>query len=235
MNDILFTGGSGVLGTEMKKLFKESYFPTSSEFNILDVNGMIKYIKDNNLKINNIVHMAAVARLSLIDEDPIYALSTNIIGTSNVVFLCSILGCKITYISTDYVFRGDIGNYKEGDPMYPVNKYGWSKLGGECAVKLYDNHLIIRTSFGPLNYDYDSAPIDQFTSREPVDIISKKIRHVIEQNVCGEIHVGGHRKSIYEYVKSLDYRKKIKKISIKDIEDTKPKDTSLNCSKFKEL
>ena len=32
---------------------------------------------------------------------------------------------------------------------YPVNKYAWSKLGGECAVRLYDKALIIRTSFGP--------------------------------------------------------------------------------------
>jgi len=41
-------------------------------------------------------------------------------------------------VTIDYVFRGDRGNYQEEDSLYFVNKYVRSKLGGECAVRMYD-------------------------------------------------------------------------------------------------
>ncbi len=58
------------------------------------------------------------------------------------------------------MLKGDQGNYKETDPVYPVNKYAWSKLGGECAVRMYDKSLIIRTTFGPNVFPYQKAFVD---------------------------------------------------------------------------
>ena len=49
-------------------------------------------------------------------------------------------------ISTDYVFNGLKGNYKEDDLPEPVNYYGLSKLLGDIYANSYDNALIIRTS-----------------------------------------------------------------------------------------
>jgi len=69
-----------------------------------------------------------------VDQDPAKALDANIVGTANVVKLAQRYRLKVLYISTDYVFRGDRGNYSEADAVDPVNKYAWSKLGGECAV-----------------------------------------------------------------------------------------------------
>ena len=48
------------------------------------------------------------------------------------------------YFSTNYVYPGTKGNYKETDPLLPINNYAWSKLGGETSVQLYKNSLIIR-------------------------------------------------------------------------------------------
>ena len=82
---------------------------------------------------------------------------------------------KLLYISTDYVFKGDSGMYKEDDPVLPANKYAWSKLGGECAVRMYDNSLIVRTSFGDTVFPYEKAFVDQWTSRLRVDVLAKKL------------------------------------------------------------
>ena len=49
---------------------------------------------------------------------------------------------RLIYMSTDYVYPGTTGNYKEEDPLLPINDYAWTKLGGECAVQLYNNSLI---------------------------------------------------------------------------------------------
>ena len=53
---------------------------------------------------------------------------------------------KLIYFSTNYVYPGKRGNYKEEDPLLPVNNYAWSKLGGEAAVQMYSNSLILRVS-----------------------------------------------------------------------------------------
>jgi dTDP-4-dehydrorhamnose reductase len=144
-------------------------------------------------------------------------------------------GSRLIYISTDYVFNGEKGDYRETDPVYPVNKYAWSKLGGECAVRMYDKSLIIRTSFGPNIFPYQKAFVDQWTSRESVSAIARKIVALINRDITGVIHVGGTRKTVYEYAKGLDESKEIGKLSIKDISFNVPVDTSLNCEKYRGL
>lgn len=231
---ILFTGGSGLLGSEFKKLLPEIKYPSSREFNITNYAQMENYLKKEG-EVQLIIHAAAFTSPPKVDQDPLKALEVNIIGTSNVVKLCIKFGIHLIYISTDYVFKGDKGNYKEDDPLYPVNKYAWSKLGGECAVRLYDKSLIIRTSFGPNVFPYEKAFIDQWTSRESVSVIANKIMKLLDREITGIIHIGGKRRTVLEYAKSLDSFKEIKPLSIKEINFIVPQDTSLNCDKYTNL
>lgn len=233
MEKILFTGGSGLLGGELKKLFPKELFPSHKEFDITDYQSLEKYIKDKDISI--ILHAAAFISPPKIEENPIQALETNILGTVNVTKLCIKHNIKIIYISTDYVFQGDKGNYNEEDPVYPVNKYAWSKLGGECVVRMYNNSLIIRTTFGPNEFPYEKAFIDQWTSREKVSVIAKLIALLIKKNAIGVYHVGGKRKTVYEYAKKISPNKEIGKLSIKDVAFVVPIDTSLDCSKQNKL
>jgi dTDP-4-dehydrorhamnose reductase len=136
------------------------------------------------------------------------------------------------YVSTDYVFRGDAGPYAEGDPVMPVNKYAWSKLGGECAVRLYDNALIIRTTFGENAFPYPKAFTDQWTSRLGVAQMAPKIVKAALSSVTGTLHVGGPRRTVYEYAKSLDPAKEIGALSINDINFAVPVDTSLDTGRY---
>jgi dTDP-4-dehydrorhamnose reductase len=230
---VIVTGGSGLLGGELKQLLPGAKFPSSSEFNVTNFSQMRDYAKAAGCQM--LVHAAAFTSPPLVEKDPQKALDVNIAGTANVVKICIELGARLVYISTDYVFKGDKGNYKETDPVLPANKYAWSKLGGECAVRMFDKSLIIRTTFGPNVFPYPKAFIDQWTSRESVSAIAKKIVKLLDKDITGTVHVGGKRKTVYEYAKSLDETKEIGKISLKDVTFVAPADTSLNCEKFHEL
>lgn len=231
--EILFTGGSGLLGTEFKKLMPQADYPSSEVFDVTNYDQMEKYLKDKNIQL--IFHAAAFTSPPKVEETPLPGLEVNIIGTSNVVKLCLNHSIKLIYVCTDYVFRGDKGNYQENDPIYPVNKYAWSKLGGECAVRMYNNSLIIRTTFGANVFPYDKAFIDQWTSRESVSVIAKMIYSLIFKDVTGIIHVGGKRKTVYEYAKGLDPSKEIGELSIKNVGFNIPVDTSLNCGRYRDI
>lgn len=230
---IIFTGGSGLLGSEFRKMRPDINYPSSKDFNVTNYEQMKKYVESNGCDL--IIHAAAFTSPPLIEKDPLKALEVNIVGTSNVVKLCMEFGIRLIYISTDYVFKGDKGNYKETDPVYPVNKYAWSKLGGECAVLMYDRSLIIRTTFGPNVFPYPKAFVDQWTSRESVSVIAKKIAGMLDKDITGIIHIGGKKKTVYEYAKSLDAAKNIGELSINDVTFAVPKDTSFNCERYNEI
>jgi dTDP-4-dehydrorhamnose reductase len=232
-SQIIFTGGSGLLGSEFKKILLEINYPSSAEFNVTDFEQMKRYAKSRDCRF--VIHAAAFTSPPLIDKNPLKALEANIIGTSNVVKLCMELDAQLFYISTDYVFRGDRGNYSESDPVYPVNKYAWSKLGGECAVRMYDKSLIIRTTFGANIFPYEKAFVDQWTSREPVSVIARMIAKLLDKDITGIIHLGGKRKTVFEYAKSLDKNKSIGELSIKNVSFSVPADTSLDCSRYNDL
>lgn len=230
---ILFTGGSGLLGREVKPYLPQAWYPTSAEFDVTNYSQMQEFIKDKSLTL--IIHAAAFTSPPLVDKNPAKGIEVNIIGTANVVKLCLAHQLRLWYISTDYVFKGDQGNYKEDDSVSPVNKYAWSKLGGECAVKMYDNSLIIRTSFGPNEFPYPKAFTDQWTSRESVRTIAQKIVTLVDKNLTGVIHLGGSRQTVYEYAKNLSPTKDIAPLSTQEVAFNVPKDTSLDCSRYQQI
>lgn len=230
---IIFTGGSGLLGSEFRKILPDIKYPFSKEFNVTNYSQMKQYVESNGCDL--VIHAAAMTSPPIVDKEPLKALEINIVGTSNVVKLCMEFDVRLIYISTDYVFRGDKGDYKEDDSVFPVNKYAWSKLGGECVVRMYDKSLIVRTTFGPDVFPYQKAFVDQWTSRESASVIAEKINKLIDKNITGVIHVGGKRKTVFEYAKSLDETRDIGKLSVNDVPFSVPVDTSLNCDKYNEL
>jgi dTDP-4-dehydrorhamnose reductase len=235
VKNILFTGGSGVLGKEMQKLYLNSLFPKSHEFNVKDILSMDRYLTNISEKIDTLVHMAAFTAPAKSEKNPEEAIAVNIEGTANIVKLCMRNKMRLVYISTDYVFDGKVSNSKEDDPVLPTNKYAWSKLGGECAVQLYSNSIIVRLSFGPNEFPYDKAFSNQWTSREKVSNIAPKLKKVIDSFIVGTIHIGGKRQTVYDYAKSVSPEKDITRISIKDMGWNFPEDTSLSTLKYESL
>ena len=226
----LFTGGSGLLGNAFHRVRPDALFPASSEFDVTNYSQIGDWVRDRNLSV--LVHAAALTSPPRVDQEPQRALEVNIIGTANVVRLCSALGLRLVYVSTDYVFRGDRGRYREDDEVLPVNKYAWSKLGGECAVRLYDNALIVRTSFGPDIFPYEKAFVDQWTSRQSVSAAARDILRAVDSDLVGVVHIGGPRRTVLEYARGLDPARAIKALSVSDVAFAVPKDTSLDTTRF---
>ncbi len=217
----------------MQKLIPKALFPDSKIFNLTQYKQMERYVA--KYKPELIIHAAAFTSPPIIEKNAEKALDVNILGTVNIVKLCFKFGIRLVYVCTDYVFKGDKGNYREEDSVLPVNKYAWSKLGGECAARLLDDSLILRISMGEKIFPYPQAFVDHFTSRETADVIAKKIVRVSKAGLSGVLHLGTKRRSVYEYAKTIGGKGPIGKISIKDVNFTVPHDTSLNTGKYLKL
>jgi dTDP-4-dehydrorhamnose reductase len=139
---IVITGGSGRFGSVLQKKYKSNklLYPNRLQLNILSIKSIEKYLKKTKPKI--LIHLAALSRpMKIHDSNISKSIDLNIIGTANIVKICSKFNIKVIYFSTNYVYPGKKGNYKENNPLLPINNYGWSKLGGEAAVHLYKNSL----------------------------------------------------------------------------------------------
>lgn len=224
------TGGSGLLGTALRKFHADILAPTHAEFDITDpkliADGIVKYTPDV------LLHAAAFTSPPKVNERPIDAMMANIVGTANVTRACAEKGVRLVYISTDYVFKGDRGGYAEEDELLPQNYYAWSKLGGECAVLAYANSLIIRTSFCPDVFPYEKAFIDQYTSRDSISVIAPMIYDLaIRPDVTGVIHVGTDRKSVKELAIHLG-KKDVGDLRLDEVSFRAPRDTSFDLTKL---
>ena len=209
---IIMTGGSGRFAQIFKKIKnnKKIYYPSKKDLNLKNLNSIEKYVK--KIKPDYLIHCAALSRPMDIHEKNIEeSITTNIIGTSNIVRICSQEKIKLIYFSTNYVYPGIIGNYKENSALYPVNNYAWSKLGGEASVKLYKNSLIIRVCMTEKPFVHKSAFANvksNFIYHEDVPKLLFKLL-----NEFGIINLGGKAQTIYNFAKKDN--KQIKKAYLK--------------------
>ena len=226
---IVITGGDGRFAKVLKKNNKKLniFYPNKKELDILDVKSLEKYLK--KYKPKYVIHAAALSRpMDIHDKLISKSINLNIIGTCNIVKVCSDLKIKIIYFSTGYVYEGKRGNYKENEPVLPINNYAWSKLGGECAVAMYKNSLILRITMceKPFLHSYAFHDIKtNFIFHEEVVKIIPKIL-----NKKGIINVGGKTQSIFAFAKKT--KKDVKKKSGKKF---LPKNPSMNIEKLNKI
>lgn len=226
---ILLTGGSGLLGTEILKLDANIEAPTRNDLDITDGNAVMEYVRSSNPDV--ILHAAAITDNREIEADPSGAVDVNIKGTANIALACLGTRIRLVYLSTDYVYGGDRGNYLESDEVLPTNEYAWTKLAGEAAVRAVPNHLVIRTSFGGDRFPYPVAFSDKWSSKEYVDVIAPDILEAATSPLTGIVNIGGQRRTIYEYA-SLRNRD-VRRIKREDSVFESPADTSLDLSRWK--
>jgi len=226
--NIFLTGGSGTLGSELIKISKahevEFITPASKYCDITKPYQIHNYIKASG-DCDTVVHSAAITDVKAIENDPSPAWEVNVLGTLNVLRSCKYFGKKLVFISTDYVFDGEKGNYTIDDPINPLSKYAKTKAAAELLVRTYDNSLIIRTSFFGYDFPYEAAFVDQWSSKDYVDIIAPKVMDEILSDKRGIVHVGQRRRTIYDI--ASDRKENIKKISRKEVGNYIPKDTSI--------
>ena len=209
MKKILVTGGNGRFASELKKIKTNSKFIylTKNQLNILKFNSVFKALKKH--KPNYLLHLAGLSRPMKEHEKNITkSINLNIIGTSNLVMACSKLNIKIIYFSTSYVYPGKKGNYKETDPLLPWNNYAWSKLGGESAVQMYKNSLILRVCMTGKPFVHKKAYANVKSNFIYQDELARIFLKVI--NKKGVFNIGGKTQTIYNFVKKN--KRNIKKL-----------------------
>ena len=233
MKKIIFTGGSGKFGKVFKKFYsnkKNIYFPSSKTFDVTNQKKMENFIKKIKPKI--IIHAAAISRPMDLHRKKIEkSINTNIIGTSNIVNLCHKYKIKLIYFSTNYVYPSKNGNYKEHHSLLPFNNYAWSKLGGECAVQMYKNSLILRICMTEKPFAYKYAYTNLKTNFMFHEDLAKVFFKLM--NKKGIINVGGPVQSVYNFAKRNN--KKIKKKILKKTKSSLPFNSTMNVEKFKKI
>lgn len=138
---ILITGGNGQLGTELRHLLDErdvKYFAADvNELDITDKAAVDAFFDKNKPEL--VYHCAAYTAVDKAeDEGKALNEKINVEGTRNVANAAARVGATLVYISTDYVFNGDlpVGQEWEVDaPADPQSEYGRTKRLGELAVE----------------------------------------------------------------------------------------------------
>ena len=116
--------------------------------------------------------------------------------------------------------------------MLPYNNYAWSKLGGECAVQMYKNSLILRLCMTEKPFVHNVAFQDLITNFIFHEDVVKMFPKLIKQK--GIINVGGKKSSVYKFAKK--YNKKILGVfASKTLKDKIPLNHSMNLFKLNKI
>ena len=230
---IIFTGGSGRFGKKFKNKtkIKNISYPSSKEMDITSYNSIKKYL--TKAKPTTIIHCAALSRpMDIHDKEISKSININIIGTANLVRFCSEKNIKFIYFSTNYVYPGLKGNYKEHEPLLPYNNYAWSKMGGECAAQMYKKSLILRVCMTEKPFIHEFAFDDLITNFIFHDDVIKLIPKNLKKN--GIINLGGPIQSAYKFAKKSN--NKVKKINSRILLKKKiPINHSMSINKLKNI
>lgn len=232
---ILLTGGSGRLGTELRGLLSDLVAPDEAELDITRPESIAAAL--DRYRPDVVVHAAAYTNVEGAEKDRSACWRVNVAGTRNLVAALWPRPVMLVHISTDYVFAGLTGDYRENDPPGPVcNYYALSKLAAEEVARLCPRHLIIRTSFRPRQWPYPVAFTDLHTSQDYVDVVAPEIALAIRhwRDIPYQVlHIATERKSVYELAKRRS--PSVQPGSKSSLKVRLPDDISLNVERWNEL
>ncbi len=180
---ILVTGAQGQLGTDMMAELArrgvEAVGVDIADMDILDGDCVHRTLEA--ARPDAVIHCAAWTAVDLAEdaENREKVFQVNAAGTEHVAQACRDIGCKLAYISTDYVFNG-LGErpWEPDDERRPLNVYGQSKYQGELAVeRLMKRYFIIRTAwvFGMAGKNFVQTMLRLGTSRSQISVVNDQI------------------------------------------------------------
>ncbi len=222
---ILITGASGLLGSKIAEIALSGghevfsgychHLPEAGEAVKLDLvegDKVERAIADIAPQV--VFHTAALTDVDRCEADPDFAWRTNVLGTERVAKSGAEVGAYLVYVSTDYVFDGEEGMYREEDRTNPVNRYGLTKLLGEGFCSLVARTSVIygaRPASGKVNFAL--WLIERLSSGEEVRIVTdqfitptlntnlaKMLLEAAERRLSGVYHMAGAtRVSRYDF------------------------------------
>ena len=185
MNELLKRGHEGV-GSDIQENYSgvaDGSAVTKAPYVALDItnkDAVEKVIKEVNP--DAVIHCAAWTAVDMAEDDDkvTKVRAINAGGTQNIADVCKKLDCKMTYISTDYVFDGqgtepwqpDCKDYK------PLNVYGQTKLEGELAVsQTLEKYFIVRIAwvFGLNGKNFIKTMLNVGKTHDTVRVVNDQI------------------------------------------------------------
>ena len=151
MKTILVTGSNGLLGQKLtEKVLAEgrvkliatskgaNRYPIANgyEYAEMDIlnNGLVKQVIEK-YQPDAIIHTAAMTNVDTGEANKELCHQLNVDATQNLISLCEKNNIRFIHLSTDFIFDGADGPYKEEDAPNPLSYYGETKLLAELAVK----------------------------------------------------------------------------------------------------
>lgn len=161
--NVLIIGATGMLGNAMIRLLSEKadwqvfgtarsesamrLFPSGIAARLIlgvDVEQHDSLIKTfTRVRPDVVINCVGIVKQLANAEDPLQAIPINALLPHRLAQLCELAGARLVHISTDCVFSGEKGNYRETDPCDAKDLYGKSKFLGEVA---YLHTVTLRTS-----------------------------------------------------------------------------------------
>ncbi len=201
---LFVTGQTGLLGSKIVHCSNSKVYPQG--WVDITTEKIRRSIRRSNPDV--VIHCAAFTDVDGCEVEKEKAWNVNVKGTENVAKACQEVDARMIYVSTDYVFDGENGMYKETDEPHPINYYGKTKLEGERKVKeICEDYVIARTSvlYGwheRLNFvtwvikqlkknDKIQIVTDQYTSPTSADNLAEVLLEIAENNLHGVHHTAG--------------------------------------------
>lgn len=197
----------------------ENYF----ELDITNENSVFRLIREQ--KPSHIIHTAAITNVDYCELNPEECELVNVTATKYLISAANNVEAHFQFVSTDFVFDGEKGNYDEDDAVNPLSRYAKSKVDSENLVNDLCKYgsSIVRTIivYGPGNNLSRSNVIawakGALEKGDPINIIDDQYRAptyaddlaagcmgVIEHNEEGIFHISGpETMSIYNLVERI--------------------------------
>jgi dTDP-4-dehydrorhamnose reductase len=127
-----------------------------------------------------VIHTASETNVDRCEKEKEHAWKTNVEGTRNIALACQEVNAKLAYISTDYVFDGEKGNYSEDEETNPINYYGLTKLESEKQVAQHcQDYIVLRTSvlygWHPWKQNFVTWTIDQLRKGKEIAVVDDQL------------------------------------------------------------
>lgn len=266
---LLVTGASGLLGNKTVKIAEGKFnvvalhntkpmSPSSLKLDITDQKMVSELFKHHRPRA--VIHTASETNVDKCETQKEHAWKTNVEGTRNVAKACNEAHAKLVYISTDYVFDGEKGNYNEEDKPTPISYYGLTKLEGENQViENCRDYAILRTSviygWHPWKQNFATWVINQLRQEKNITVVGDHYNtptladnlaemsiEIVQKDFKGMYHASGsERISRYEFAvqiaKTFQLNPNlIRPIKMKELTAwiaKRPKDSSLNTDKIR--
>jgi len=177
---LLITGGLGLLGKEIARVFDGSAGIRTTDREDLDVTDPAACRREiDGFRPDVVIHCAAWTAVDRAESEAEAARLLNVDGTRNVARACRERGVLMVTFSTDYIFDGaSTRPYREDDPANPLSVYGKTKWAAEEALREEGgDHLLVRTQwlFGPAGRNFIGTILERARRGEALRVASDQV------------------------------------------------------------